>query len=249
MRLRAAEERSPPIAGLPAFTNGATSSEAPGSTISLSGSGSINFAGSGNDLLPVIVQPNSTTQTLPAFTTTGTVLSTTSYNLPTVSPWTGVGALSQSIDGSNGQTTVTITQTQQTALLNWTTFNIGKNTTLDFDQSAGGANVGNWIAVNRIYDPSLAPSQILGSIVAPGQVYVINQNGIIFNGSSQVNTHALVASTLPINDNLVSSGLLNNELGQFLFTNNSVTVASSSAGDKTVTLTSANSANGIRRRI
>jgi hypothetical protein len=61
------------------------------------------------------------------------------------------------------------------------------------------------------------PSQILGSIEAPGQVYVINQNGILFGGSSQVNTRGFVASALPINDNLLQQGLLNNRDAQFLF--------------------------------
>ena len=113
---------------------------------------------------------------------------------------------------------VSIVQSQQQALLNWKTFNIGKNTTLQFDQTAGGSDKSRWIAFNRVFDPSGKPSQILGSIKADGQVYVLNQNGIIFGGASQVNVHTLVASSLPINDNLVRSGLLNNPDLQFLFT-------------------------------
>ena len=118
---------------------------------------------------------------------------------------------------NNSQTTVTIQQTGQQAILNWTTFNIGTNTTLNFNQSAGGANVGNWIAFNKINDPSGVPSQILGSMTAQGQVYLINANGIIFGGASQINLHTLVASSLPINTNLINSGLLNNPDSQFLF--------------------------------
>ncbi|MDD5348928.1 MAG: filamentous hemagglutinin family protein [Chthoniobacteraceae bacterium] len=133
-----------------------------------------------------------------------------------VTTWSGVTTPLQTAN-ANGQVTVTVTQNSQQALLNWQTFNIGKNTTLYFDQSAGGSSVGQWVAFNKISDPSGVPSQILGSIKADGQVYVINQNGIIFGGSSQVNTHALVASSLPINDNLVAAGLLNNAEKQFLF--------------------------------
>ena len=73
------------------------------------------------------------------------------------------------------------------------------------------------LRLNRVTDPSGSPSQILGSITAPGQVYIINQNGIIFGGSSQINVHTLVASSLPINDNLINRGLLNNPDSQFLF--------------------------------
>ena len=116
----------------------------------------------------------------------------------------------------NGQTIVTVTQTNQQALLNWSTFNVGKTTTLNFDQSGGGSNAGNWVAINKVA-PNVAPSQILGNVTAQGQVYVLNQNGIIFGGSSQVNVGSLVASSLPINTNLVSRGLLNNPDLQFLF--------------------------------
>ncbi len=125
--------------------------------------------------------------------------------------WDGAEAPSQ-----NGQI-VTIHQKLQQAVLNWKTFNIGRNTTLHFDQSAGGSKAGQWVAFNNVLDPTGRPSQILGRITAPGQVYVINQNGIIFGGSSQVNTRALVASSLPINMNLVENGLLNNPDLQFLF--------------------------------
>ncbi|HEX4140154.1 MAG TPA: filamentous hemagglutinin N-terminal domain-containing protein, partial [Candidatus Methylacidiphilales bacterium] len=210
--------------GTTAFTNAVITSEPAGTTIALNSGGNIDFNGASGDVLPVILEANAavntttnqTTYAPPAFTTTGNVLQTTGYNLAST-PWVGVSGLSQSVNSSTGQYVDTVTQDQQTALLYWQTFNIGKNTTLDFDQSAGGVNVGNWIAFNRILDPTINPTQILGAIQAPGQVYVINQNGIIFGGSAQINTHALVASTLPINTNLVESGLLNNPDGEFLF--------------------------------
>ncbi len=146
--------------------------------------------------------------------------------------WVGAAApIQKTSSGSNNptQVTVTVDQQQQQAYLQWQTFDVGKSTSLVFDQSAGGSSAGNWIAFNYIRDPSGRPSQILGSIssVGPansqgasttgGQVYVINANGIIFGGSSQVNTGALVASSLPINTNLVQRGLLNNPDEQFLF--------------------------------
>ena len=118
---------------------------------------------------------------------------------------------------SNGQTLVDIQQTAPQAVLNWETFNIGRHTLLTIDQNFGGSQVSQWIAFNIVNDPSGVPSQILGSIQANGQVYVVNRNGIIFGGTSQVNTHALIASSLPINVNLINSGLLNNPDAQFLF--------------------------------
>lgn len=138
---------------------------------------------------------------------------------------TGADAPQQTV--ANGHTTVNIVQHQQQASINWQTFNVGKDTTLTFDQSAGGASVGEWIMFNRVTDPTGNPAQILGSIQAQGQVYVINQNGIIFGGSSQVNVHTLVASSLPMNDNLVDRGLLNQLDVQYLFS-----AVSQNAGSK-----------------
>ena len=122
---------------------------------------------------------------------------------------------------------IVITQTQSQALLTWKTFNISKDTTLTFDQSAGGANASQWIAFNFVRD--LSKSQILGTLKTTGaadakgtkpvggQVYVINPNGILFGNSSTVNVHGLVASTLPINSGLIQRGLLDNPDAQFLF--------------------------------
>jgi filamentous hemagglutinin family protein len=158
-----------------------------------------------------------------------------SVNLPVVPNGLGVGGLQATANPNkwagannptqvvaNGRTEVTIKQTTQQALLNWQTFNIGKETTLTFDQSAAGENRSQWIAFNKVSDPSGNPSQILGSIKADGQVYVINPNGVIFGGTSQVNARGLTVSSLPINDNLVSRGLLNNPDSQFLFSGLSI---------------------------
>jgi len=127
-----------------------------------------------------------------------------------------------SISSSGTANTVNIQQTKQNAYLYWDKFNVGSQTTLNFDQSAGGADVGTWIAFNKVMG-NVSPSHIHGSITAQGQVYILNQNGIIFHNGSQVNTHALVASTLPINENLAGnsikngSGIVNNPENQFLF--------------------------------
>ncbi|MEO7932814.1 MAG: filamentous hemagglutinin family protein [Chthoniobacterales bacterium] len=129
--------------------------------------------------------------------------------------WTGARLPTQTVFG--GKTRVTIVQTQSQALLNWKTFNIGKKTAVTFNQTAGGKDANKWIAFNQINDPTGNPTQILGSLDAVGQVYLINQNGILFGGSSQVNTRSLIASALPINSNLVNQGLLNNRDAQFLF--------------------------------
>lgn len=133
----------------------------------------------------------------------------------TPASWTGAEAPVQAVAGE--QTAVTIKQTAQQALLHWETLNVGKSTTLTFDQTAGGENSAQWIAFNKVTDPTGNPTQILGSIKADGQIYIINQNGIIFGGSSQVNARSLTVSSLPVNTELIKQGLLNNRDAQFLF--------------------------------
>lgn len=101
--------------------------------------------------------------------------------------------------GSDGKTTVTIEQQAQRALLTWQEFNVGRDTTVYFDQRGGNsANGNNWIALNRI-DATGVPSQILGQIKAEGTVVLINPNGVIFNGTSQINVHSLIAAAMDLN--------------------------------------------------
>ncbi|WP_254610364.1 filamentous haemagglutinin family protein [Burkholderia aenigmatica] len=115
--------------------------------------------------------------------------------------WFNANAPTQNVDGS-GHVNVDVKQTGQNAVLTWETMNVGRQTTLNFDQSGGtqtnGAN--NWAVLNRINDPSGKPSQILGNITAQGAVYVINRNGVLFGAGSQVNVHSLVASSLNLLD-------------------------------------------------
>ncbi len=54
------------------------------------------------------------------------------------------------------------------------------------------------MALNRV-DATGVPSQILGQIKAEGTVLLINPNGIIFTGTSQINVHTLIASAMDMN--------------------------------------------------
>src|ERR1700744_1283612 len=125
-----------------------------------------------------------------------------------VTSWTGAGTPTQSVDAS-GQTQVGIQQTAPQAILNWSSFNVGGRTTLTFDQQGNA----NWVALNRV-TASTAPSQILGNLNAVGQVYVINQNGIIFGGANQINVGSLIASTAGITDQqFLTNGIYSTQSG------------------------------------
>ncbi|MNR78006.1 Heme/hemopexin-binding protein precursor [compost metagenome] len=112
---------------------------------------------------------------------------------------------------ANGQTIVDIKQTADKAILNWETFNIGKNTILQFDQQA------DWSVLNRVNNAT-APSVIQGQIKAPGTVMIVNANGIIFTGSSQVNTRNLVVAAAHILDSQFNTGIYSPNLTTPSFT-------------------------------
>ncbi len=104
---------------------------------------------------------------------------------------------------ANGKVLVSIKQTADKAILNWDTFNIGRDTTLAFQQDA------NWAALNKVNN-STAPSQIQGQIKADGTVMIINNNGVVFSGSSQVNVRNLVAAATDFSDEqFKTAGLYN----------------------------------------
>jgi filamentous hemagglutinin family protein len=161
-----------------------------------------------------------------------------------VTSWNGLNTPSQTTNG--GQTVVTITQSAPKAIANWSSFNIGANTLVHFDQTLGNTPgaPNSWVVLNRVVDPSGVPSQIMGQIRAEGSVYIINGNGIIFGGGSQVNVNSFLASSLnlfsniysdpnPTNTNTTVYRFLNGGIGDLSsanFTSNSILLTSPSKG-------------------
>ncbi len=97
----------------------------------------------------------------------------------------GSGAINQS-----GSTT-NIYQNSNTLSINWNSFNVNSNETVNFLQPGASS-----IALNRILSNN--PSQIFGQINANGQVVLVNPNGIFFGNTSAVNVGGLIASGLDI---------------------------------------------------
>ncbi|MGC0151917.1 YDG domain-containing protein [Chromobacterium vaccinii] len=91
-------------------------------------------------------------------------------------------------------TTTTVVQNSQNLALNWNSFNVSSNETVNFIQPNRTA-----LAVNYIRDNS--PSQIMGHLNANGQLWLINPNGMIFGRNAQVNVGSLIASTLSADNN------------------------------------------------
>lgn len=85
-----------------------------------------------------------------------------------------------------------VSQSEDKAVIDWESFDIGANAQTRFDQQGNAA----WSVLNRIHDSN--PSQIFGKLTADGTVYLINTNGFLFGADSVVSVHSLTASALNI---------------------------------------------------
>jgi filamentous hemagglutinin family protein len=90
-------------------------------------------------------------------------------------------------------TTMDIVQTAEKVVINWNSFDIAAGYTVAFNQPDSSS-----IALNRVTGSD--GSNILGTLTANGQIFLINPNGILFGEGAQVSVGSLVASTLSISD-------------------------------------------------
>ena len=139
--------------------------------------------------VPTTTPSSTNTALAPPVPTTTTSMTTIAPDaLPTGGAVTaGQGSISQS--GSN----MVVTQQSQQMVAHWNTFNIGESASVRYNQPESSS-----IALNRISDQN--PSQILGSLSANGQLYLVNPAGIIFGKTARVDVSGLVASALTMTD-------------------------------------------------
>jgi len=93
-----------------------------------------------------------------------------------------------------------VNQSTQRTAINWQSFNIGAGNGVQFVQPSSSA-----IALNRVVGMSGA-SQILGTLTANGQVFIVNPQGVVFGKGAVVNTGALLATTRDIDPTAFMQG-------------------------------------------
>ena len=134
----------------------------------------------------------------------GWVVSTSAANSPSTlvtSPITTAGGAS-----------LTINQTSPSAVYSWASFDIGASSSVTFNYPSATSS-----SLNRVTG-STTPSAIYGKLTSQftaangtqqvgGSIYLINANGILFGKTAQVNTGALIASTLDLQNADFYSGL------------------------------------------
>ena len=127
-------------------------------------------------------------------------ISALSFSAPTFAAPPAVDALPTGGSVAAGQASISaagnvmnVNQATQRAILNWQSFDIGAQSTVNFIQPNSGA-----VALNRVLGNDA--SQIFGHLSANGNVFLLNPQGTYFAPGSQVNVGGLLASTLHMGD-------------------------------------------------
>ncbi len=93
---------------------------------------------------------------------------------------------------SQAGATLQVLQSSDRAVINWRDFSIQPNETTRFVQPSASSAV-----LNRV--TSSTPSQLLGTLQANGQVYLMNQNGIFVGQGAVINASSFLATTAEAN--------------------------------------------------
>jgi filamentous hemagglutinin family protein len=86
-----------------------------------------------------------------------------------------------------------VVQKSKSAIVNWQNFSIGAGASVTFQQPDAAS-----IALNRVTGSGI--SAIDGNLLANGQVWLVNANGILFGQGSRIDVGGLIATTSDIRD-------------------------------------------------
>ncbi len=114
-------------------------------------------------------------------------------------PQNGRVSAGQATIGKTSPGAMVINQNSKRAIINWDSFNVGRDARVEFKQPSTSS-----IALNRVQGSSA--SQINGQLKANGQVWVSNKRGVYFGTGARVDVGGLVATTHSMSDDAFMSG-------------------------------------------
>ncbi len=95
---------------------------------------------------------------------------------------------------------LTVKQSSDRALIEWSSFNIDKGETTEFKQPNSSS-----ITLNRVVNSNQV-SSINGNLKANGKVLIINPNGVLIGADGNVDTNSFVATAADIDNNAFING-------------------------------------------
>ncbi|MEQ1890623.1 MAG: filamentous hemagglutinin N-terminal domain-containing protein [Alphaproteobacteria bacterium] len=109
-------------------------------------------------------------------------------------PQEGVVAAGSATISQTGAASLAITQTSMSAVIDWRSFDIGANESVEIMQPSAMASL-----LNRVTGGG-GPSQIMGQLTAAGRVTLINPAGIQIGNGARIDVSGLIASTANISN-------------------------------------------------
>jgi filamentous hemagglutinin family protein len=100
--------------------------------------------------------------------------------------------------------TAQLKQTDATNIVNWRSFDIGRDAKLNIVQPSSTSVLLNKVSGGEFQNKTV----IEGVLNANGRVYLYNPNGIVFGKTGRVNVNSLIASSLKFDESRVIGGLL-----------------------------------------
>ncbi len=124
------------------------------------------------------------------------------FNIPVYAAPNGANVVHGNVNITQSGSSTVINQNTDKAIINWNSFDINKGESVLFNQNSSSS-----IVLNRVTNG--LPTNIFGSISANGNVFILNQAGVLVRNGASINTNSFLAGAANINDNDFIAGKYN----------------------------------------
>lgn len=124
------------------------------------------------------------------------------FNIPVYATPNGANVVHGNVNITQSGSSTVINQNTDKAIINWNSFDINKGESVLFNQNSSSS-----IVLNRVTNG--LPTNIFGNISANGNVFILNQAGVLVGNGASINTNSFLAGAANINDNDFIAGKYN----------------------------------------
>lgn len=124
------------------------------------------------------------------------------FNIPVYAAPNGANVVHGNVNISQSGSNTIINQNTDKAIINWNSFDVNKGENVLFNQNSSSS-----IILNRVTNG--LPTSIFGNISANGNVFILNQAGVLVGNGASINTNSFLAGAANINDNDFIAGKYN----------------------------------------
>ena len=124
------------------------------------------------------------------------------FNTPVFSAPNGANVVHGNVNITQSGSNTIINQSSDKAIVNWNSFDLSKGESVQFNQNSSSS-----IILNRVTNG--LPTSIFGNINANGNVFILNNAGVLIGNGANINTNSFLAGAANINDNDFIAGKYN----------------------------------------